>query len=290
MSGVDISPNTAAAYRRDGFLFPIRIMNETEAAGLRSEFEAFEARWQHADLPRPFNDYLRYNTHVISPLACRLARSPTVLDQVEAILGSDLLVWACEIIVKEPGSKKYLSMHQDLTYWGFGESGEQVTAWIALSPATVNSGCMNFVAGSHTRQVLHRDTYGDNNILSRGQEVAVDIDTAEMTAVELQPGEMSLHHGLMFHGSGPNLSDDRRIGVVIRYMTPEMSQRVGPRDYAMMARGADRAGNFVHIAPPDAEFSPRAIDLFEEIAADQQIPLSDGADREMSYDRTQKSQ
>lgn len=285
------SPSDAAAhYWRDGFLFPIRVMNETAAAQWRSEYEAFEARWKDAELPRPFNDYLRYNTHVISPLACELARLPAVLDQVEAILGPDLLIWACEIIVKEPGTAKFLSMHQDLTYWGFGETDGQVTAWIALSPATVQSGCMNFVAGSHSRQVPHRDTYGEDNVLSRGQEVSVQVDPSDMTAVELRPGEMSLHHGLMFHGSGPNRSDDRRIGVVIRYMTPGVAQRVADRDYAMMARGADRGRNFVHIAPPDAEFSSRSTALFEEIAADQELPLSQGADRTLSYDRSQKSQ
>lgn len=290
MKLAEMTPDATADYWRDGFLFPIRVMSSNDATMYRDRFEQFEATWKAASLPRPFNDYLRYNTHVISPLACDLARRPTVLDQVEAILGPDLLLWSCEVIVKEPGTEHFLSMHQDLTYWGFGETSGQVTAWIALSPATVASGCMSFVAGSHARQIPHRDTYGDNNVLSRGQEVAVDVNPSEMTAVELNPGEMSLHHGLMFHGSGANLSDDRRIGVVIRYMRPEVTQRVGSRDYAMMVRGADRAGNFLHIAPPDAEFSHRALALYDEIAAAQEAALSDGADRDMSYDRTQKSQ
>lgn len=149
---------------------------------------------------------------------------------------------------------------------------------------------MSFVAGSHTGQVPHRDTYGENNVLSRGQEVAVDVDPSELVPVELQPGEMSLHHGLMFHGSGPNHSDDRRIGVVLRYITPDVAQKVGALDYAMMVRGADRLGNFVHIAEPDAPFSRRSLALFDEIAADREVPLGQGADREMSYDRSQKSQ
>lgn len=290
MNRIDDPSEDAGHYWRDGFLFPIRVLDEASAAAFRSEYESFEAEWCDASLPRPFNDYLRYNTHIISPLACRLARIPAVLDQVEKILGPDLLLWSCEIIVKEPGTEKYLSMHQDLTYWGFGETGGQVTAWIALSPATVASGCMSFVAGSHARQVAHQDTYGEHNVLSRGQEVAVDVDPSEMTPVELRPGEMSLHHGLMFHGSGPNRSDDRRIGVVLRYMKPDVAQRVGARDYAMMVRGADRAGNFIHVAPPDAAFSPGSLALYDEVAADQLVALSDGAQGEMSYDRTQKSQ
>lgn len=134
-----MSSENVARYWRDGFLFPIRVMDADGAAGFRAEFEAFENDWSDVRLPRPFNDYLRYNTQVVSPLACRLARLPAVLDCVEAILGPDLLLWSCEIIVKEPGTEKYLSMHQDLTYWCFGETGGQVTAWIALSTATTQS-------------------------------------------------------------------------------------------------------------------------------------------------------
>ena len=107
-------------------------------------------------------------------------------------------------------------MHQDLTYWGLGATSEMVTAWLALSPATPQSGCMDFVRKSHKNPILpHKDSFAKDNLLSRGQEVQVDVAEQDKTSIEIQPGEISLHHGLTIHGSGPNVSDDRRIAAVI---------------------------------------------------------------------------
>ena len=125
---------------------------------------------------------------------------------------------------------------------------------------------MDFVAGSHKNAILpHEDTFADDNLLSRGQEVAVEIADDEKTAIELRPGEMSLHHGLTIHGSGPNRSDDRRIGLVIRYIRPDMKQEVGDKDFAMMARGEDRHGNFIHVPMPAENFSGDSLRLYDEI-------------------------
>ena len=151
-------------------------------------------------------------------------------------------------------------------------------AWIALSPATSASGCMDFVTGSHTNPILpHDDTYDDNNLLSRGQEIQVDVADDDKVAAELQPGQMSLHHGLMIHGSGPNISDDRRIAVAIRYCTPQIAQEVAAKDYAILARGADRTGNFINFAPPDAPFTPASLALYDEIRTVQAAALMEGA-------------
>ena len=208
-------------YWRDGYLFPIDVMDAGEAAAHRAELEQIERDWLGADLPHPLNMYKRTNAHCVMPLAARLATDPRVLDVVEAVLGPDLMVWSAEFFIKEPGTRHVVGMHQDLTYWGMGETSDQVTAWIALSPSTRASGCMDFVAGSHKNPILpHNDTFSDTNLLSRGQEVAVEIEEADKTRIELRPGQMSLHHGLTIHGSGPNSSEDRRIGIAIRYLNP----------------------------------------------------------------------
>ncbi|MDX1742519.1 MAG: phytanoyl-CoA dioxygenase family protein, partial [Ruegeria sp.] len=168
--------------------------------------------------------------------------------------------------------------HQDLTYWGMGETPDQVTAWIALSPATVANGCMDFVQGSHKNPILpHSDTYSDTNLLSRGQEVAVEVAEEEKTHIELAPGQMSLHHGLTIHGSGPNRSDDRRIGLAIRYLNPNARQLVADRDYAMLARGQDGQSNFIGVEPPQAPFSEQSLTLYEQVRRDQSKALADGA-------------
>ena len=236
-----------ARYREDGYLRPIPVIPAKEAAQLRAELEDIEDTWLAADLPHPLNTYKRVNSHCVIPMAHRVAADSRVLDVIEGILGPDILIWSVEFFIKEPQTKSIVSMHQDLTYWGFGAVDQLLTAWIALSPATEASGCMNFVRGSHKNPILpHEDTYDKDNLLSRGQEIQVDVAPEDKVPAELQPGQMSLHHGLMIHGSGPNVTDDRRIAVAIRYCTPQIAQQVAQKDYAILARGADRTGNFIN--------------------------------------------
>ena len=257
-------------YWQDGFLSPIPVLDAGAVAKARAALEEIESDFLDAGLPLPLNTYKRVNAHVVMPFVAEIACHPAILDVVEGVLGPDILVYAAEFFVKEPRTSHVVTMHQDLTYWGLGAIDGMVTAWLALSPATRASGCMDFVAGSHKNPILpHEDTFDDNNLLSRGQEVKVDIDEADKTPIVLEPGQMSLHHGLTIHGSGPNTSDNRRIGCVIRYIRPDMEQRVGSRDYVMPARGEDRFGNFVHTPMPKSNFDAESLGIYDEIRAEQ---------------------
>lgn len=148
-------------------------------------------------------------------------------------------------------------MHQDLTYWALGAIDGMVTAWLALSFATPALGCMDLVRASRKQAILpHKESDDADNLLSRGQEVQVDVADAGKVKIELQPGGISLYHGLTVHGSGPNTTDDRRIAAVIRFCMPEVAQEVADKDYAALARGADRAGNFIRFMQPAAPCTP----------------------------------
>ena len=279
-----LSQDQIDRYWKDGFLFPIRVLSEADTAAARTELEDIERDWLDAGLPRPLNMYKRTNAQCVMPLAARIATDPSVLDAVEGVLGPDLMVWSAEFFIKEANTTHIVGMHQDLTYWGLGETPDLVTAWVALSPATTASGCMDFVAGSHENPILpHNDTFSENNLLSRGQEVAVDVADEDITHIELQPGEMSLHHGLMIHGSGPNVSDDRRIGLAIRYLNPNARQQVANKDFAMLARGADLQGNFIHYAAPARNFESHSIAIYEQIFATQNQALAEGIDTSELY-------
>lgn len=278
-SAHELTQEQSDRYWQDGFLFPLSVISEDEAAEFRAELEQVEKDWLAAELPLPLNTYKRVNAHLVIPLAARIAKDKRVLDAVEGVLGPDIMIWSAEFFIKEPQTKQTVGMHQDLTYWGMGETPDQVTAWIALSPATVQSGCVDFVRGSHKNPILpHTDTYSETNLLSRGQEVAVDVSDDAKTHIELKPGQMSLHHGLTIHGSGPNASNDRRIGLAIRYLSPGAQQLVADRDYAMLARGSDAHSNFVPVQAPDALFSPEALALYEQVRSDQSKALAEGAD------------
>jgi hypothetical protein len=119
-------------------------------------------------------------------------------------------------------------------------------------------------------------------MLSRGQEIAVEVDEAKAVDVVLQPGEMSLHHVKLFHGSNPNRSHGRRIGFAVRYVPTYVRQTAGAagiRDSAMLVRGVDGYGNFEHESPPAADLDPAAVAQHQAVCERQAQILFRGTDR-----------
>jgi len=262
-----------ARYRRDGFYCPIDVLSTSEAATYRARFEAYAAAnhgWY--ELSKGQKLYL------LQTWVAELASLPRVLDGVESVLGPDLLVWGSSLFIKDPGEGTYVTWHQDSTYWGLSKP-EVTTAWIALSPATAQSGCMKMMPGTHKwNQVAHRDTLDEKNLLTRGQEIAVEVNEEEGKLVELAPGQMSLHDVQIVHASDPNLSDDRRIGVAIRYITPRVSQLNAENDSAWLVGGSGTPGHFIPETPPKADMDPAALAEHERIMNIRQDVLYKGVE------------
>jgi len=268
-----LSTAQVEGYRKNGFVHPIRVMDAESAASYRRRFEAYEAEqgdWY--ELSKGQKIYL------LQTWAAELASFPAILDAVEGALGPDIFVWGASLFVKDMGDGAYVSWHQDATYWGLNKP-DVVTAWIALSPATLKSGCMKMLPGSHKWAPLpHKDTLAEKNLLTRGQEIEIDVNENEAVALEIQPGEISLHHIMTAHASSPNLSDDRRIAVAIRYVAPDVAQLNGERDGAWLVRGEDRFGNFVHETPPKADMDPEALAEHKRIMELRQSILYQGVE------------
>lgn len=278
----NLSSEQQAHYENHGYVCNVPVFWADEVAHLRNKIETLEAQHHAGANGQSLNQYFRVNGHVVIPLLAELARTPAILDAVETILGENLLVWSVELFIKEANTEKTVSWHQDITYWGMGETNDEVTAWVALSDVTEQAGCMRFIPGSHKNGIVsHEDTQDENNLLSRGQQIA-GIDENNAVSGPLKPGEMSLHHGRCFHASGPNRSDDRRIGLAIRYVTPEVRDGLPGRDYAMLVRGADAARGWVNIAGPRGLFTPADLSLYDKILTDQQATLTAGAQHDVS--------
>jgi len=259
----------AAAYARDGYFFPYDVTSAGEAAALLADLQAGEAQvaGDRARLAA-----LRSYPAQLLPSFAGLIRNPRLVDAVSQILGPDLLVWSCGFFIKEAGSKSFVSWHQDLNYWGL-DGDKEVTAWYALTPATIENGCMRFVPGSHLRKdVPHVDSFAKDNLLTRGQEIAVEVDDASGVDVLLRAGQVSLHHGHMFHASGPNTTNERRLGVAIRYIAPSMKQVSGDKLLVSQVKGRDNYGHFEVMPPPagrlraeDFERAQRNTDMKKDI-------------------------
>jgi ectoine hydroxylase-related dioxygenase (phytanoyl-CoA dioxygenase family) len=205
-----------------------------------------------------FKKVLRTKAHLSLKWVDEVIHDSNVLDAVEDVIGPDILCWSAQFFAKNAHDPSYVSWHQDGTYWGLS-SPDVVTAWVALTPSVPENGCMQVVPGTHLQQVEHLDTFADSNLLSRGQEIRVDVRDDQKVPVILQPGQMSLHHVLIFHGSEPNTADFRRIGFAIRYIPTHVRQINGPRESAMLVRGTDRHGYFDLEPAPEAEMHPEAV-------------------------------
>ena len=260
-------------YRRDGYHFPVRVMSAADAERCREQLEAVER-----ELGGPLRGIYRLKPHLLLTWLADLVRLPAILDAVEDVLGPDLLCWNSSFFTKEASSPGYVSWHQDATYWGLSEP-DVVTAWVAFTESTPRNGNMQVIPGSHRRQAPHVDTFHPDNLLSRGQEIAVEVDERAAVDIVLAPGEMSLHHVLIVHGSRPNTSGDRRIGFAIRYVPTRVKQLAGPRDSATLVRGEDVHGHFDLEPRPTVDLDPELLALHAEISDRQAKILYRGTDR-----------
>src|ERR1700732_2640159 len=220
-----------AQYREDGFLSPVRVMGEDEALALRARLEAIEAA-----MGGPLRGDLRHKTHLLFPFLAELVRHRRILDAIEDLFGPDILCWSSNFFIKEAADPAFVSWHQDSTYWGLS-APDVATAWVALTPSNDANGAMAVIPRSHRfDQLPHRDTFHRHNLLTRGQEVMVEVDETKAVPLNLRPGEMSLHHVRLVHGSAPNPSFDRRIGFAIRYIPTHPRQLAGAHSASLVRR------------------------------------------------------
>jgi non-haem Fe2+, alpha-ketoglutarate-dependent halogenase len=268
-----LSADAVAQYRRDGFYFPVPVLSAAEARGYRDKLEAFERA-----NGGPIAGNMRHKVHLLFTWAAELARHPAILDAVEDVIGPDILCWSTSFFIKEAQSPSYVSWHQDATYWGLSTS-DVITAWVAFADAPVESGAMKFWPGSHLKnQLEHRDTFDKDNLLTRGQEIAVDVPDGAGVDVALKAGEMSLHHVLLVHGSGPNTTDDRRIGLAIRYIPPHVRQ-LKVRDSATLVRGRDNHGHFEPEPAPQHDLDEAAVRAHSDAVERSAKALYSGTDK-----------
>ncbi len=267
-----LSPAQVEAYSRDGYVFPVRAITAADAADCRRRIEAFEAM-----TGGPLRGELRHKTHLLFPFLAELVRNKVIVDAVEDLYGPDLLCWTSNFFIKEAATPSFVSWHQDSTYWGLS-SPDVVTAWVAFTPATSANGAMQFVPGTHlSDQIPHRDTFDKDNLLTRGQEVMVEVDAAKAVTITLEPGEMSLHHVRLVHGSPPNPSADRRIGLAIRYI-PTHVRPIAGADSATLVRGVDKFGHFESEPQPKSDMEPALVEFHHRVTTRNARILYRGTD------------
>ena len=236
-------------YHRDGFVYPIDAFTAEQARRYRDAMEEFEA--QGTELTKGHN----FKPHLLFTWVDEIVHHPAILDAVEDLLGPDIRLFHLSVWPKNAGDAAYVSWHQDATYFGL-EPPLQVTAWVAITDASIEAGCMEVIPGSHTLGQLHHAEHSDatHNLLSRGQTITAPLDTSRTEFMPVRAGEFSLHHTLLVHNSRPNLSADRRIGLGLSYIPTHVRCSSRTRLTAMLVRGTDRHGHFDDEPRPRVDF------------------------------------
>jgi non-haem Fe2+, alpha-ketoglutarate-dependent halogenase len=234
-----LTDEQVAGYERDGFVFPVDVLAPAEVSACRGELEAWEReRGAPIDFPEKSKSYLLFSW------ADRLVHHPKVLDAVEDLIGPDILVYHSTLFLKEARTPAFVRWHQDSTYF-YLEPHLHVTAWVALSEASVEAGCMRVLPGSHRWGPFeHDDRPEPMNMIRRGQGISGRFDDETGTMMPVHAGQMSLHHTDLVHASGSNDSADRRIGYAISYIPAHVRPVGDVKPSALCVRGRDH-GNFI---------------------------------------------
>ena len=254
-----LSQAQVEAYDRDGYVYPVRIMDQAGAAAILERYQALERRLGTEPQTR-----FKIKAHMPLPWLNELVRNPIMLDAVEDLIGPNILCWGSSFFTKQANDPRFVSWHQDSTYYGL-RPAETVTPWVAFTDSRIASGCVRFLPGTHKDGILdHAETQDADNLLMKGQTIR-DVDDRRAVDCELSAGEISIHHESVVHGSNSNTSDGPRIGLSIHYIAPHVRQTAFEGATAMVVRGRDTHGYWGPEPEPAEDLDPVCLAALDEI-------------------------
>ena len=272
-----LSDDEVSRYQKDGVVAPITVMQPSVASELRRRLESAESSF-----PQIIGPEKRNNAHYVLACLDEIVHHDEILDAVECLIGPDIVLTNTVLFIKEPNSLHHVTYHQDATYMGL-EPQNSLTAWIALTESTCENGCVRMIRGSHRLDIQqHIDTFGEGNILTRGQQIE-NVDEKHAVDIELEPGQMSLHHARTIHGSRPNTTADRRIGIALQSFAHPSTRQVHGQDYALLVRGSDAYGNFSNGPRPKAEVDHANVEFRNKVNTRLAEILYAGAEKQRGY-------
>ena len=243
-------------WHENGYLKPVRFASEDEMAGYIARLEDFERNYPE-HVPK-----LDVKAHLLCGWANEMVQNPVLLDVMEDLLGPNLLLTGAAFRIKPPDGRTFAEWHQDSYVAAIKPFF--CTATLALSEYSAENGCLRVIPGSHRWGTLPMSDTGDeDSILSRPYRVTSAIDEAQAVDVLMRPGELTLQHDHTIHGSRPNRSKARRIGLLADFTTPDARKASGERESAILVRGVDDYGYWRTDETPDGELDEAALAAWE---------------------------
>lgn len=244
-------------FRREGYAFPFDAIPAAEAASYVAKLDSYDAI-----LGEDAQKQLKIKAHVAAPWIVALARNKNILDAVESVVGPDILLFGTSMFSKKARDIRFVSWHQDAAYYGL-DPQQEVTCWVGLTDADTENGCMRVMPGSHLgADAVHDETYDPQNMLGRGQTIR-DIDDSKAVYMPVKAGQFSMHHERTIHGSMPNPSDRRRVGISFFYMPAHVRSTIGRRT-ATLVRGTDKYGHWDPEPMPKTDLDPVCMEFLRQ--------------------------
>jgi polysaccharide pyruvyl transferase WcaK-like protein len=267
-----LSSSEMDTFRKQGFLGPFTAFQPEEMERVRKIIcdRVLPTPTPHC----PFGLRVR---HLDSSTVYELCSSPAIVGRMQSLFGPDLILWNSNLFNKppaEPGRSEEYPWHQDHYNWQM-EPVLNISAWLAITPATPDNGCVEVIPGSHRLVIPSiRDT--DPRLSLRFGGVASDpayVDATKKVAMTLEPGQFFLFNERLLHHSNPNRTETHRLGLAIRATIPIV--KVSEPFPCLLLTGQDRMGfnNYVDrpVGEPDAEWLASLPDG-HEFTFDRPIP------------------
>lgn len=221
-------------YEQDGYVIVRNVLDPNLINEAKDHIDWLVAK--NPDLrPEQLDHFLMTN----DAFWVRLVSDDRLLDVAEQFLGPDLALFASHYIAKRPFTGKAVPWHQDGSYWPL-DPMEVITFWLAVDRSDEENGCMKVIPGTHTTTLLnHEDMVAqdEESLFDVGMD-ANAVDETKAISLILNPGDISIHHPNIVHGSYANTSPRWRRGLTIRYM-PATTRilREPPHHSAFILRG-----------------------------------------------------
>ena len=248
-------------FNQDGFLYPVEAYSEEEAKQLHDKFVGMENKLGHEPQVK-----FRIKAHLPFPWLCDVVRNEKLLNAVEDILGPNILCWGASFFTKKANDPRFVSWHTDSFYYGL-EPAETLTAWLAFNDSTIESGCVQYIPGTHKGPAaVHEIRMHEHNLVQQGQTV-VDVPEEKAVFAEVKAGQVVLHHESVVHGSGPNKANHPRVGFSIHYVAPHVKETRFKGATAMLVRGQNIGNNWGIDPEPRYDYDPDCIKFMEDTRA-----------------------
>lgn len=246
--------------------------------------ETGESHSQHFDLSLPKGQVGGTAPMYLGDAIFKLITHKRLLDCVKDVIGPEIYSNPVQHVRLKPPEcvvpKKSKGMsvlvgetpwHQDnAVMTADADEANVLTVWIPLVDTTVKNGCLIVIPGSHDGTLVQHCPTGQGGVLSIPDSL---VEKNEAVAVPVMRGNVLMFHRKLIHASLPNLSDDLRSSLDLRY------QPIG------QATGRNVFPGFVARSSVQRELRSR--DEWEQLWKDAQQCMSSNDYIEQPFDRWQ---